>query len=153
MKKTVKLNSKEQKRLLVLNAVIAGRMTGQHAAEMLGVTLRQARRMLASYRRKSAAGLDHSNREWIPLNKTDKALEFEILELAEGEYHDYNDSHYTEKLDECYGIRLSVPTERRFRRSHGLRYLRQSSSRGLGGSWAQQPDLYCQGQTARRSSK
>jgi hypothetical protein len=36
MKKEVTLNSKEQKRLLVLNEVLAGHMTGQEAAEKGG---------------------------------------------------------------------------------------------------------------------
>ena len=35
MKEIVTLSRKEQKRLIVLNEVIAGNMTGQQAAEML----------------------------------------------------------------------------------------------------------------------
>lgn len=41
----VTLNNKEQKRLLALNEVLAGRMTGQDAEEVLGLSLRQTRRM------------------------------------------------------------------------------------------------------------
>ena len=46
---TVTLNSKEQKRLLVFNELIAGRMTGQEAADVLGLSLRHTRRALADY--------------------------------------------------------------------------------------------------------
>ena len=49
--KEVTLNNKEQKRLLVMNEVMAGRLTGQEAADMLGLSLRHTRRLLASYRR------------------------------------------------------------------------------------------------------
>ncbi|MGB3715432.1 MAG: helix-turn-helix domain-containing protein [Candidatus Promineifilaceae bacterium] len=52
MIKEVTLNGKEQKRLLVLNEVLAGRMTGQEAADMLGSTLRHTRCIVARYRRK-----------------------------------------------------------------------------------------------------
>ena len=120
MKNTVTLNNKEQKRLLVLNEVMEGRMTGQQAAEMLGVSLRHTRRILVKYRRKGAMGLAHGNRGRIPVNKIDAAIEAEILQLAKGEYFDYNDSHFTEELDERHGIHVSVPTVRRIRRSHGL---------------------------------
>ena len=47
MEKEVTLNGKEQKRLLVLNEILAGRMTGQEAAEMLGLSLRHIRRQSA----------------------------------------------------------------------------------------------------------
>jgi transposase len=120
MKKEVTLNNKEQKNLLIMNRVLAGRMTGQQAAEMLGVTLRHTRRMLAKYRREGAAGLAHGNRGKTPSNKIDEAIVAEILQLAKGEYHDYNDSHFTEELDERHEIHVSVPTVRRIRRSHGL---------------------------------
>ena len=40
MKEKVTLNVKEQKRLLILNEMMAGRMIGQEAAEMLGLSLR-----------------------------------------------------------------------------------------------------------------
>ena len=46
----VTLNNKEQKRLMVLNEVLAGRFTGQEAAKVLGLSLRQTRRLLATYR-------------------------------------------------------------------------------------------------------
>ena len=39
----VTLNNKEQKRLMVLNEVLAGRITGQEAAKVLGLSLRQTR--------------------------------------------------------------------------------------------------------------
>lgn len=51
MKEEVTLNLKEQKRLLVLNELLAGRMTGQEAAEVLGLSLRHTRRLIAAYRR------------------------------------------------------------------------------------------------------
>ncbi|MGB3715130.1 MAG: ISNCY family transposase, partial [Candidatus Promineifilaceae bacterium] len=120
MKKEVTLNSKEQKRLLVMNEVVAGRMTAQQAADMLGITLRQTRRILARYRREGAAALAHGNRGRKPVNKLDESVEAEIVRLAQGEYLDYNDSHFTEELDERHAIQVSVPTVRRIRRSHGL---------------------------------
>jgi len=116
----VTLNNKEQKRLIVLNEVLAGRMTGPEAAEMLGVTLRHTRRLLAAYRREGAAALAHGNRGRPPVNKLEAGVEAEILHLAQGDYIDYNDSHFTEELAERHEIVVSIPTVRRLRRHHGL---------------------------------
>jgi hypothetical protein len=44
MEKELTLNGIEQNRLLVLNEVLAGRMTGHDAANMLGLSLRHTRR-------------------------------------------------------------------------------------------------------------
>jgi transposase len=120
MKTEVTLNQKEQKRLLVMNELLAGRLTGQEAAEVLGVSLRHTRRLLAAYRREGAAALAHGNRGRPPVNKLAEARVGKILHLAEGEYRDYNDTHFCEVLAEQHGIGVSVPTVRRIRRGHGL---------------------------------
>src|SRR5690606_8464830 len=117
---TVTLNNKEQKRLLVFNELIAGRMTGEEAAELLGITLRHTRRLLADYRCRGAAALAHGNRGRAAANKLEAAVEAEIVQLARGAYQDYNDSHFAEELAERHQIVVSVPTVRRIRRAHGL---------------------------------
>lgn len=118
--KKVTLSAKEQKRLLVLNEVLAKRVTGKEAAEMLGISLRHTRRLLARYRVQGAAGLIHGNRGREPANKLDEEVETEILQLAQRGYVDYNDSHFTEELAERHQIVVSRPTVRRIRREHGL---------------------------------
>lgn len=120
MKEGVTLNSKEQKRLMVLNEVMAGRLTGQEAAELLGVSLRQTRRLLGRYRQEGAAALAHGNRGRLPVNKLATEVEQEIVRLARAEYHDYNDQHFTEELADEHGIAVSRSTLRRVRRRHGL---------------------------------
>ena len=117
----VTLNNKEQKRLMVLNEVLAGRFTGQEAAKVLGLSLRQTRRLLATYRQAGAAGLAHGNRGRKPVNKIDPVVATQVVRLAGEAYLDYNDSHFREELAERHDITLSVPTVRRLRREAGLR--------------------------------
>ncbi len=50
MKEMVTLNRKEQRRLVVLNQVETGKMIGREAAEVIDLSLRQVRRLLAAYR-------------------------------------------------------------------------------------------------------
>ena len=50
MKEMVTLNRKEQKRLQVLNGVERGQVTAQVAGELLGLSVRQIRRLIAAMR-------------------------------------------------------------------------------------------------------
>jgi transposase len=68
MKEKVTLTKKEQSRLMVLNGVEVGRISAREAAEVLGLSLRHVRRILAAYRKEGAAGLAHGNRGKKPHN-------------------------------------------------------------------------------------
>jgi hypothetical protein len=69
------LNAKEQKRLMVLN-----RMMGVgEAGGVLGLLVRQVRRLLARYRKEGAAALAHGNRGRSPYNKLDDGVREEWL--------------------------------------------------------------------------
>ena len=59
---TVTLNLKEQKRLLVLNRINQGKLNGEQAAELLGLSERHVRRLLARFREDGASALAHGNR-------------------------------------------------------------------------------------------
>jgi len=106
MKEMVILNRKEQKRLMVLNQVEAGSMTGREVAEVLGLSLSQVRRILAAYRKEGAAALAHGNRGRKPHNALDGSLKKQVVELAQSTYAGCNTQHFTELLAEREGITL-----------------------------------------------
>jgi transposase len=120
MKEEVTLNLKEQKRLLVLNEILAGRLTGQEAAEVLGISLRHTRRLIAAYRQEGAAVLAHGNRGKRSHRRTPEQVEEKVVTLAKGLYHDYNNCHFAEELEERYDITVSSSTVRRIRQRQGL---------------------------------
>ena len=66
--KDVTLNQREQARLQVLNSVMEYQLPRAQAAEILGISERQVRRILAAYRRDGAAALVHGNRGRKPRN-------------------------------------------------------------------------------------
>lgn len=55
METEVTLNTKAQKRVFVLNGVLEGRLTVPEASEMLGISVRHTRRILARYRENGVA--------------------------------------------------------------------------------------------------
>ena len=118
--KDVTLNPKEQARLSVLNSVLEYQVPIVQAAEVLGVSPRHARRMLAAYRQQGAAALAHGNRGRRPHNATLSAVAAAVVELATERYEGANHTHLTELLREREGIDLSRPTVRRILARAGI---------------------------------
>jgi len=119
MNERVTISMKELKRLYVVQQVEDKKMTGPEASQQLGLSIRQVRRLIAKYRKKGAAGLIHGNRGRIAHNRIDEGKRMKIQGLAEEEYKDYNDSHFTEELVDEYGLSVSRSTVRRIRRGMG----------------------------------
>jgi transposase len=110
------LSRRERKRLHVISKLDAGRVTGREAAEFMGVSLRQARQLLAASRQKGVEAVVHGNRGRAPATRTSEVIRDRVLISARTTYHDYNDQHFTEELAEHHGIVPSRSTVRRIRR-------------------------------------
>ncbi|MCK4417627.1 MAG: hypothetical protein KAV99_05625 [Candidatus Latescibacteria bacterium] len=115
------MNRKEQRRLMVLNQVEVGKMISREAAELLDLSLRHMRRILAVYRKEGAAALAHGNRGRKPHNALDIGLKEQVLELAQSTYAGCNNQHFTELLAEREGIALSRSSVRRILLKAGIR--------------------------------
>src|SRR5438105_3617528 len=113
MEDSVTLNQAEQRRLLVLNHLEAGALVNAEAAELLGVSTRQIRRLRAAYRERGAAALAHGNRGRRPAHALDPALAARVVELATSTYAGFNREHLTEMLATQEDIHLSRPSVHR----------------------------------------
>jgi len=100
------LSREEQKRLMMLNQVEVGKVTAGETAEVLGLSLRHVRRILAVYRREGAAALEHGNRGRAPHNALDGDLKGRVLYLARSTYTGCNTQHFTELLAERESITI-----------------------------------------------
>ena len=114
------MNQREQARLSVLNSVLEYQVPIAQAAELLGVSQRHARRLLAAYREQGAAALAHGNRGRRPHNAIPPAQAAAVVELATQRYEGANHTHFTELLSEREGIDLSRPTVRRILTKAGI---------------------------------
>ena len=114
------LTQKEQPRLQVLNSILAEHMTTEKAAELLGVSTRHTRRIVAAYKEDGAAALAHGNRGRRPHNATSEMEEADVLYLSRTRYEGANHTHLSELLREREGIDIGRSTLRRILVSAGV---------------------------------
>jgi transposase len=116
---TVTLNARDQLRVMTLNRVLEGALTAGEAADQLGLSERQLRRLLAAYRKEGAAAIPHRNRGRPPAHALGAAVRARVLALSRETYAATNDSHFRDLLEEREGIALSLSAVRRIRRAAG----------------------------------
>jgi transposase len=116
MKEEVTLNSKEQRRLVILNQVEVKQLSRDKAKELLNISSRHLKRIIAAYRKKGAAALAHGNRKDLLLMKLKK----QVLGLAQEKYIDFNFQHFTDSLRDREGINVSRSTVRRILLKAGI---------------------------------
>jgi len=121
MEKKVTLTIKELKRIHVIQEIQAGRMTAKGAAELLGLSVRQVRRLIKRQREGGDAALAHGNHGRVSSRRLAHQVRERIVELAKGKYRDYNDCHFQEELAEMVPpIHISRSTLRTIRREAGI---------------------------------
>ncbi|HEX6506116.1 MAG TPA: ISNCY family transposase [Chloroflexota bacterium] len=114
------MTPQEQTRVKMLNEVNEGVLTAREAAGLLGVSLRQVRRLLAAYRREGVAAIAHGNRGRRPSHTIDVPTREQVRALAHGRYAGCNQHHLTDLLAQREGIRLSRSTVRRILQKEGI---------------------------------
>ena len=115
------MSQKERQRHHLLQMVIEDKTTLKEASRLMGVSYRHAKRLKKKLISEGARGLIHGNRG----RPSPKALNRErverILDLSLTTYTNFNDTHFTEKLNEIEGITVGRDTVRRLRRANGIR--------------------------------
>lgn len=94
------MNEAEQRRVLVLNEAISGKVTAREAGGLLELSERQIRRILAAYRKEGAAAVAHGNRGRKPVNALEEGVREQVVELARTKYAGFNHLHMSEMLRE-----------------------------------------------------
>src|ERR1700694_905793 len=107
---TITLNTQEQKRAMVLNRVQAGQLSVAEAAEVLDLSARHVRRILAAYEKEGLAGLAHGHRGRHPHQRISEAVRAQVVDLARTKYQGCNQHHLRDLLQEREGITLSRST-------------------------------------------
>ena len=113
------LTPAEGHRLHVLTLLESRRITTAQAAEALGITPRQVRRLRGKLRGGGPGALAHGNRDRPCSHALGPALRAQVVALARGHYAGLNDVPLTEKLT-AEGLPVSRATVQRILRAAGL---------------------------------
>jgi transposase len=116
----VTVSAKEQQRGLVVAQVDRGAVSVAEGAAVLGVSVRQVKRLLAAYRQRGVAALAHGNRGKVASNAVEEETRQAVVALATGRYKGFNQVHLTEQLGEQEGIALSRSSVRRILGAAGI---------------------------------
>src|SRR5947209_9192202 len=116
----VTLNRREQQRGFVVARMDRGEISTAEGAAMLGISARQARRLLAAYRHCGVAALAHGNRGRVPTNAVAEGTRRTVVTLATTRYQGFNQVHLTEQLAANEGVVLSRSSVRRILGEAGI---------------------------------
>ena len=114
------MSAGERERMAVVREMADRRLSRKAGAERLGISVRQAKRVLRNWRASGDAGLVSRQRGRVsPRRLKDEAL-IRVLSLLEGAYRGFGPTLAAEKLGERDAIKVSRETIRRLQIEHGL---------------------------------
>jgi transposase len=121
------MTRRDQRRLAAASQVVARKATTVEAAEQMGVSYRQAKRILKRYRDQGTKGLQHRGRSRSSNRRIEEELKQEILERYQEKYSGFGPTLAAEKLEE-EGLEVDHETLRRWLLASGL--LQRTRRRG-----------------------
>ncbi len=110
----------ELTRLDIIERLKDKRLTQPQAAAILGLSLRQVKRLARAYRQDDAQGLISKRRGQPSNNRLPHQIKEEAISLIRSTYHDFGPTLAHEKLVESHGLRLSRESVRQVMVAEGL---------------------------------
>lgn len=117
--KNIIMSSKETERIPVLEQLLKKQIKQGEAAKMLGITVRQVRRVLVRYKKEGLRGLVHKNRGRISNRAIATKEKKRAIKLITEKYVDFGPTFALEKLRE-HGIQFGVDVLRNEMIAEGL---------------------------------
>jgi hypothetical protein len=103
------LSAKEARRVYVMEQVLDGKLTIKLAAELLGLSERQVKRLKKGMKEKGVAALMHGNRGRTPKHTISEDIRDMVATLAQDLYKDASAQHISELL----AVRSALPKSNR----------------------------------------
>jgi transposase len=114
------MSTKELSRLEVIQRLDEKRLAQKEAAEMLGVSVRQVKRLIKSYRAVGASGLVSQRRGKPSNHHIQVEVVQKVLDLLKGKYRGFGPTFACEKLVEVEGLQISDESVRQLMIGEGL---------------------------------
>jgi transposase len=113
MDELLTMSKQEITRLEVMQRLKDKRLTQKEAAHLLGISIRQVKRLWRAYRKKGAKGLASQRRDKPSNNRLDAGVAQQALDLIKEKYEDFGPTLAHEKLTEVHKLQLSRESVRR----------------------------------------
>lgn len=123
------LTVKENKRLQVVQEIVAKERTVEEAARVLCMSERHIYRMVGKVRRGGALGVIHGNRGRQPANKISPEVRERIIHLRSTTYAGFNDRHFRDELEDEEGVTIGREAVRKLLRQSGIPPVRPARKR------------------------
>ena len=114
------MSNREITRLEVMQRLKDKRLTQKEAAQILGISLRQVKRLFRAYKAKGASGLVSQRRGKPSNNRLEPTTIQEAIDLIYERYRDFGPTLAHEKLTEIHALCLSRESVRRIMVAEGL---------------------------------
>jgi len=114
------MSKEELSRLEVMERLQEKRMGQKTAAEILGVSVRQVKRLIRAYRREGATGLVSKQRGKPSHHQLDREIVQAAIDLLKGRYADFGPTLAHEKLVELDGLKLCLGSVRKIMTEEGI---------------------------------
>ena len=118
--KILQMSTKELSRLEVMQKLEEKRMRQQEAARILGLSVRQVKRLLQAHRRHGAQGLVSKRRGRPSNNRLSEETRQKALDLLRSKYKGFGPTLACEKLVEWDGLQISDESVRQLMITEGL---------------------------------
>ena len=115
------MSQKERNRIPVMKAIGKHELNLAKAAEALGISYRQTRRIWRRYLAQGDAGLVHRTRGRPGPRRKEKAFRDEVLACVRDRYPDFGPTLAAEYLAKEHGLKVDHETLRRWLNAEGLR--------------------------------
>jgi transposase len=120
MDKLLTMSKKELTRLEVIQRLQEKRLKQKEAAEILGVSTRQVRRLVRAYRQEGEEGLISKRRGQPGNNRLQAEVRQKAVDLLHKNYSDFGPTLAQEKLSEVHAVKISRESVRQVMIGEGL---------------------------------
>ena len=116
---TITMSGEELRRIYIVKQVISRVITQKKAAELIGVSYRQTKRIVRRVREEGERGIIHRLRGRRGNRRISEEVKARVMALHRKKYGDFGPTLASEKLSELHGIEVSDETLRVWLRGEG----------------------------------
>lgn len=120
MDQLLTMSKRELTRLEIMQRLKDKRLKQRQASDMLGISIRQIKRLFRAYKNLGPAGLISRRRGKPSNNQLDLQTVQQVIDLIYERYRDFGPTLAHEKLTELHGLKLSDESVRRLMIAEGL---------------------------------